>query len=187
MLHLGINRLGGRLELIQLEVTKQAYLVEARQKHLSRAIKDGFTHFMSFDDDQTFPANIIERCLEADKPIVVANYRKKLPNEVTCVCTAMDGKYLDSTNKTGLEQVVGIGMGCTFIQIDKMKHVPGPYFAVLWDKAKDRLVIEDGVFSEIMRANGIEMWADHDLSREVGHIGEVTYLVPPLNLKEEVK
>ena len=41
-----------------------------------------------------------------------------------------------------------------------------------------KMWIEDTVFSYLLWNHGVEMWCDHDLSREIGHVGEFEYRLP---------
>src|SRR5581483_9447911 len=137
----------GRLAKVELVVKAQAYLVKARNDHLVEAISGDYTHFLSLDDDMTFPPDLVDKLLAADKPFVTCNYRKKKP-ELDCVCGYPDGSAVSSTNKTGLERVHSMGMGITMVRLADIRHVPGPYFAVFWNG--DECVIEDGVFSNVL-------------------------------------
>ena len=172
------NRLGGRLQDIQLHVQKNAYLVCARNDSLTKAIDGGFTHYLSLDDDMAFNADVVDRLIAHDKPVITANYRKKTPERVEYVCGDLEGEMLDTTCRTGIERIGSMGMGMTLIDLATIKHVPRPYFAVLWDKAKEKFIIEDGVFSALLREKNVEVWTDHDVSRQVGHVGEFMF-VPP--------
>lgn len=185
MLHLGLFRLNGKLAGISLRVTNQAYLVASRQDHLTSAITEGFTHWLSFDDDMTFPENTVERLLTHNKDVVTCNYRKKTPDRIEYVCSDLNGKMLDSTDQTDLVRIGSMGMGVTMVDINKIKHIPGPHFAVIWSKELNRFIIEDAVFSEVLKEHGIELWCDQELSQEVGHVGEVEF-TPPVIQKDIV-
>lgn len=180
MLNLGMNKLGGRLEDVKLAVTRQAYLVAARNDHMMMAIAEGFTHILYLDDDMTFPGDIVERLLAADKPVITCNYRKKNVKGLDYVCSTLAGEMLSSTTKTGLEQIGAMGLGMTLIKVDAVRNIPPPFFAVIWQKGLGTYLIEDGVFSLLLREHRVELWCDHDTSRHVGHVGEVQFNVPPV-------
>lgn len=179
MLHLGLHHLGGRLACLQTCIKTQAYLVTARNELLCSALDEGYTHFLSLDDDMVFPADLVEQMLAHDLPVVTANYRKKTDERLECVCTDFTGKNLDSTGKTGLEPIRGMGMGCTLIKLDAIRHVPRPFFAVVWNRDFNDYIIEDGVFSLKLAEYGVPIHCDHDLSRQVGHVGAKQYWLPP--------
>ncbi len=147
-------------------------LSEARQKALDEAITGEFTHWLSLDDDHAFPPNILDGMFAHKKDIITANYRKKLP-EVVGVCIGMDGKFVDSTGKTGLEQIHLMGGGMFLADISKIKPIARPHFEVRYT-AKG-YYDQDTFFSALMRENGVEIWCDHDLSQKVQHIGDYAY------------
>ncbi len=184
-LHLGMNGVKGadgknRLERCALMVNHGAYLTIARESHMVKAKAEGFTHLLSLDDDMTFPVDCVERMLAHDKAVVTCNYRKKIQDRTEMICASLDGGMVDSANKTGLEKIAGMGMGITLIDVAKVAHVPRPYFEVLWDEDKQEFDIEDGVFSLRLRNHDVDLWCDHDLSQEVGHVGEVEFLIPKI-------
>ena len=176
-LHLGLRHLDGRLAQVNLSITGQAHPSTTRNAHIVHALADGYTHFLSLDDDQTFPPDLVEKMLASQKPVLTGNYRKKRMDLVEHVCAGMDGKTLDSTHRTGLERCKAMGNGMALIELDAIRHIRPPYYAALWQN--DRYMIEDEVFSLLLGQNGVEIWCDHDLSREIGHVGEYEYRLPP--------
>jgi hypothetical protein len=175
--NLGRNGLGGRLKGLRVKIARQAHPSMTRGEHLAEALDEGFTHFLSLDDDQTFPANVVERMLDAEKPVVTCNYRKKIM-EVEYVCSGLDGQMLDSTHRAGLERIKAMGMGMVLIELSAIRHVPRPYFGAFWNRDEDKMWIEDTVFSYLLWTHNVELWCDHDLSREIGHVGEYEYRLP---------
>lgn len=178
MFNLGLKHLDGRLNGLTLKVARQAHPSMTRGEHLTEALKDGFTHFLSLDDDQTFPADVVERMLAAAKPILTCNYRKK-QEKLEYVCSGVDSQMLDSTHKTGLERIKAMGMGMALIDLAAIAHIQPPYFSAVWNADEGKMWIEDTVFSYLLWNHGVEMWCDHDLSREIGHVGEFEYRLPP--------
>lgn len=175
--NLGYTRLGGRLAGLRMTIARQAHPSMTRNDHLVQAQAEDFTHFLSLDDDQTFPGDVVERMLGAEKPIVTCNYRKKVM-EVEYVCSNLDGQMLDSTHATGLEHIKMMGMGMALIDLAALKDLPAPYFGAIWNADTGKYVIEDEFFCRQLWSRGIEIWCDHDLSREIGHVGEIEYLPP---------
>lgn len=177
MFHIGRTGLGGRLSGLRMTINRQAHPSTTRNEHLVQAQADGFTHLLSLDDDQTFPGDVADRLLAHAKPIVTCNYRKK-QMELEYVCSGIDGAELNSTHAKGLERIKAMGMGMTFIDLACLKDIPQPYFAAVWNKDENQYWIEDKVFSYLLWNAGVEVWCDHDLSREIGHVGEYEYLLP---------
>ncbi len=175
--HLGYNRLGGRLAGLRMCISRQAHPSMTRNDHLVQAQAEEFTHFLSLDDDQTFPGDVVDRMLSAEKPVVTCNYRKKVP-EIEYVCSDLDGQMLDSTHRTGIERIKMMGMGMALIDLSAIKDVHAPYFGAIWNTDTSTYVIEDEFFCRLLWTRGIEIWCDHDLSRQIGHIGEIEYIPP---------
>jgi hypothetical protein len=175
--HLGYSRLGGRLGGLRMCIARQAHPSMTRNDHLVQALAEGFTHFLSLDDDQTFPGDVVERMLAAEKPVVTCNYRKKVM-EVEYVCSDIDGRMLDSTHRTGIERIRMMGMGMALIDLAALADVPAPYFGAIWNVDTGKYVIEDEFFCRLLWARGVEVWCDHDLSRQIGHVGEHEYMPP---------
>lgn len=167
---------------VNLVFSRQANIVASRNEHIMMAQAEGYTHFLSLDDDMTFPSNALNRMLEAGKPVIVANYRKKTADKIECVCSGNDGLSLDSTGRTGLEPVLSFGMGLTLIDLACLADIPPPFFAVVWNKSHNAFMIEDAVFASILREHKVEVWVDHDLSQEIGHIGDYEYRLPPVTI-----
>lgn len=178
MLQLGLEKLGGRMEGLALTIARQAHPSITRNEHLTQALAEGFTHFLSLDDDQTFPADVVERMLASAKPVLACNYRKKTDERVEYTCSDINGDMLNSTGRMGLEPITAMGMGMALIDLRAMAHVPAPYFAVIWNKDKGSYLIEDAVFSLLLREHNVALWCDHELSQDIGHVGEKEYRLP---------
>ena len=168
------------IRALNIVFSRQANICASRNEHIVNAIKEGHTHLLSLDDDMTFPHDAVFRMLKHRKPILVANYRKKVQDKVECVCSGLDGNSLSSEGKTGLELIRGFGMGLTLIDLRAIAHIPPPYFAVVWNKANNTYMIEDAIFAAILAEHKIEAWVDHDLSQSVGHVGDYEYRLTPL-------
>lgn len=181
MLYLGYNHIGGRLDGLQLTVTSQAYLITARQTHLDEALASGATHILYLDDDMTFPHDIVDRMVAHNKPVVTVNYRKKDPDNVLFVCSDINNKPIESRGKTGIEQIFAGGMGATLIDLSKIRHIPKPHFGVIYHKDAGKFIIEDCFFANVMKHNGVDIWVDHDLSQQVGHVGEAEFRISKVN------
>ncbi len=152
------------------------------------------THMLFLDSDMTFPSNTLERLLAHRKPVVACNYAvKKVPPYP--VTTYMDGSYVyTNEDSQGLESVGAIGMGVVLIERPVLDAIPRPRFLVGWREKQKSYVGEDIFFCNLLHAKGIPILIDHDLSKEVGHIGQFTWLnaysgfttpvVPPYDIGE---
>lgn len=164
--------LGCKLTQLYPEIAAQAScLSQARQSALTKAIKGNFTHWLSLDDDMLFTPNIVDRLISHGKDVVTANYRRK-SEKVSGVCMGLDGGIIDSTRKTGLEQIGWMGGGMFLADIENIKDIPAPHFEVSWCKEREDYYDQDNYFSAKLRQYGKEIWCDHDLSQEIVHVGD---------------
>jgi len=147
----------------------------SREANLREALDKGYTHILMLDDDMIFPDNTVERLLSHNKPFIACNYMKKGNGEPTA--QDMEGKFINSAERTGIESVYSVGLGVVLIELDAIRHVGAPHFAVLWDSERKIYWGEDLYFCELVRGSAppVEVWCDHDLSRSVAHVGDYGY------------
>jgi hypothetical protein len=170
---------GHTLTNLYPEIAAQAScLSQARQSSLTKAINGGFTHWLSLDDDMQFPQTIVDDLIAHHKPIVTANYRRKNADVVSGVCMGLDGQIIDSTGKTGLEQIGWMGGGMFLANIESIQHIPAPHFEVSWCEERQDYYDQDNYFSAKLRQHGIELWCDHDLSQKIAHVGDYHFKFP---------
>jgi hypothetical protein len=75
----------------------------------------------------------------------------------------------------GLERCHVLGTGVLCIQAQALMRVPYPWFAMPWLEEEERFVGEDLYFMGLCRQVGVEVYVDHDISWEIGHIGTYVY------------
>jgi hypothetical protein len=128
----------------------------------------GATHVLWLDADMTFPPDVALRLLAHDRDIVAANYvTRAAPNRPTAY---RDGRPVASHDATGLEEVDHVGMGVFLMRASVAADLPRPRF---WYSTPTET--EDVYFCRLLRAAGHRIWIDHDLSQQVGHIGQHTF------------
>lgn len=132
------------------------------------ALDGNATHVLFVDDDQMFPPDTIHRLLAHDLDIVGANIVRKESNPRT------NSRKLNSTecawtykDSTGLEEVDFVGTGLILIKTEVFKKLGMPYY--FYDIEKQ--IGEDVFFCNRARDNGYKVYIDHDLSKEVKHVG----------------
>jgi len=164
---------------MQLLSKKGSILPQLRQRAINAAQQAKATHLLFIDSDMTFPADTMHRLVAADRPIVAANCATKmLPSSPTARLkndhkTAGDLVY--SHDKRGLQRVWRVGTGIMLIRMSAIAHIPAPHFGITWvDELQDHQG-EDWFFCALMEKHGIPIMVDHDLSRNIGHVGRYTY------------
>lgn len=142
-----------------------------RIKMVRDAIENGCDYIFFIDDDMNIPMQALILLLARDKEIVAANCaRKELPPRPTA--QGFDGMCVyTSETSTGLEKVKSIGTGMMLINLRVFGSLAQPWFCE--DPIKE--VGEDVYFCGKAREAGFDIWIDHDLSKDVGHIGEFEF------------
>ena len=173
MHHLLTSGLDGRLKALDFRSMIQASnLSQAREISLREAINKNYTHWLCLDDDMVFPVNVVDVLLAHDKTVVTTNYCRKKIGENLGVNCDLDAQKIDSSKKTGLEEVGFAALGCALLRVQDLKDIPSPRFEVVWSPEREDYWSEDMVFSALMRKNNIPLWCDHDLSKAIRHVGD---------------
>lgn len=146
-------------------VSQGTILPNQRTQLTKRVIEKLFSHILFIDSDMRFPEDTIERLMSHDKDIIGANCRQRQSELTTTGITSLA--------KTGLEEVEKIGFGVTLIKTDLFMKIPEPWFATPFDG--EQFVGEDIFFCRKAKENGFKIFVDHDLSKEVKHIGSYEF------------
>lgn len=167
--------------------TSSGTLLSTQRTDLARdAIEAGCTHTMWLDSDMRFPKDIISRLLARDVPIVAGNYAKRrMPvGPVAAKLQSPDSHeqagskiipIYTEADSTGLEEVDYVGMGAMLVKREVYEKMEEPWFAIGWaEKVKDFLG-EDVFFCRRARDYGYPTMVDHDVSKEIYHIGSFEY------------
>jgi glycosyltransferase involved in cell wall biosynthesis len=161
---------GERIDLL-LNNSLNAGLCMNRIALVRKALEKGCGFILFLDDDMRLPTDMLLRLLEARKDIVGCNYvRKELPPR--SIAAGFDGNCVYTTEKsTGLQKVKSLGFGAILIKTSVFLKVREPWF--FEDPVKE--IGEDVHFCYRAREAGYEIWIDHDLSKDVVHIGQFQY------------
>lgn len=142
-----------------------------RIKCVRKAIEHECDYILFIDDDMSVPMQTLMLLLARQKPVIAANCaRKELPPRPTA--KGFDGNYVYTKESSeGVERVFSVGTGIMLIHTDVFKEIEEPWFC------EDPVagVGEDIWFCKKVREAGIEIYIDHDLSKDVGHIGDFNY------------
>lgn len=154
------------------------YIESARQDLLETAIKENVSHLLWVDADMRFPKDGLLRLMAHNKEIVGTNYSKRgIPPEYTAIKKiGMPSTKLETVHdSTGLEKVEALGFGFVLFDLrlmrEKIAAWPKPWFANVWREDVQKLVGEDVYFCERAREDGVKIFVDHDLSKEITHLG----------------
>lgn len=191
LLGLVTQPLKGGLRLAKEPVVRWCYhrssaLPQNRHNLVREAQKMGVSHLLFLDDDMTFPADTLGRLLARGALVAAANCTTRaLPIIPTAV---KNDQRVPSAGKTGIELVDQVGCAVMLIDMKVFDRVPLPWFKFEWDEAyPDTYCSEDMYFCKKVRAQGIGIAIDHDLSQQIGHVGEMEYahsMIDPAELAE---
>lgn len=159
--------------------TSQGTLIVNQRADLAKsALKAGADYILWLDTDMRFPKDVLDRLLAHKKPIVAANYAtRRLPVDTVAFRLHENGGWetVKTGNKTGLEKVEAVGMGVMLMDTKVLKEMPQPWFSITYHQNSDEYSGEDIFFCYKANKLGHEVLIDHDLSREVKHIGSFEF------------
>jgi hypothetical protein len=157
-----------------LRFVQSTYVHVGREVVLSEAMQIGATHVLWLDTDMTFPEDAALRLARHAKPIVACNYVMR--NDRQMFTAERAGVTVETRpESTGLEAVDSVGFGVLLMRTDVALDLVRPWFCHGRNPETGADVGEDRMFCRAVRAAGYEILIDHDLSKEIGHIGQHTY------------
>jgi hypothetical protein len=167
-----------RPEIVLIAI--DGHLPDVRTRILGEAVREKCTHLLWLDSDMLFPPDTLHRLLRHNLPIVGANYPRRIfPHLPTAHYGGPDaqGGVVWSENKTGTEIVKHVGFGCVLMDMRLVDAVDPPYFVFSPDGQHGLTTRGEDVYfcEKLLRDAGVPSHVDHDLSHEIGHIGEQVF------------
>lgn len=137
------------------------------------------THLLFIDTDQTFPKDTAHRLLQHGKQVVGCNIAtKQIPASTTARQKSENfwgiPVYTDP-NSPRLEKVWRLGAGIMLLDMRVFEKIGLGCFQILWIEAIQDYQGEDWSMCQALERTGVDIWVDHQLSDEVGHLGEYEY------------
>lgn len=158
---------------------RTSLLPRSRQEMLEDAILQRCTHALMVDTDQSFPPATAHRLIAHEVGCVAANIATKTIPAMPTARLKGHGTFgvpVDSLGqKFGLEKVWRVGTGLMLLDLAVMKSIPKPWFEVHYSVEQAQFIGEDWFFCAKLEEAGVDIHIDHDLSREVGHVGNYAY------------
>lgn len=151
------------------------YIHCGRELVLEAAIRRGMSHLLWLDTDMSFPRSAAVQLYAHERAIVGCNYRTRRQGSDKFTALREDGSTVETLEHSrGLEEVGALGFGCVLMQLDVVSRLHRPWFRHgLNEQLGD--VGEDIMFCRALRQAGHAIHLDHDLSKEIGHVGTYTY------------
>ncbi len=158
---------------VEMDWVASTYIHVGREWFLEASMKQGATHVLWLDTDMRVPRETAVLLALHERPIVACNYRVR---QASGLFTAFRGESRVPTTErsTGLEAVEYVGMGAMLMRTDVVTDLGRPWFRHgLNELGGD--VGEDVMFCRGLGHAGHTIYIDHDLSKQVKHIGEHEY------------
>lgn len=152
------------------------YVHCGREAVLEKALAWQATHILWLDTDMRFPPDLALRLARHNRPVVACNCVMRDPR---LIFTAQrDGKRIATTpESTGLEAVDAIGTAVMLMRTDVVADLQRPWFTH-GRTASGADIGEDLMFCQSLRSADQQIYIDHDLSKEIGHVGQHTFRPP---------
>ena len=162
-------------DAISLKISQGTLIANQRAELCLDAMREKCTHVLFIDSDMRFPHDMIERLLQHDLDIVATNCaRRRMPTGPTAQIYKENGErelVYTMPESIGLQEVGSVGMGVMLIKANVFAKLAEPWFETPWRHDKRGYIGEDVFFCKKARDAGFKIWIDHDVSKEIGHIG----------------
>lgn len=164
----------------RLHNKRGSILANMREWMIQDALKNDATHVLFIDSDQTFPCDLFHRLMQHNKNVVAANITTKMlpPSTTARLKGGVHGVPLITNEAdTDLVKVWRVGTGIMLLDLNLFKRegMQGPWFNQRWNEKLNAYVGEDWAFCEKLEQAGVGIYVDQGVSRDVGHIGKLTY------------
>lgn len=145
-----------------------------RNDIVEKALKEGCTHLIMMDVDQTYPVNTIPRLLSHNLPIVGCRVHRRYPpfdslmlkiKEIDDRTNSYDS--VDDWEEGELLEVDATGAGCLMFNMEVFRKLPYPWFKFR-KQPGGGIVGEDIGFCQDLKAAGYKIFVDTSL--ECGHL-----------------
>lgn len=164
-------------------------IVDQRVDLALEAQKSKCDYILWMDNDMRFPKDALIRLLNHKKDIVAANYVTRELPPVPISFNITDDKWVRIRTKTdskGLEKVNGTGMGLMLTSMKVFEKMPRPWFHIGYSTVNHKFLGEDILFCMRAEKLGYETFIDHDLSKQVSHIGSLEFRHEHVEDDEEI-
>lgn len=138
------------------------------------------THLLFLDTDHTFPPDLIHKLAEGGKLVVAANcVTKQIPANPTARSKNPANPkgeivYTDP-HSHGLERVWRVGTGVMLINMKVFEKIGNGVWDMKYLPEADTYQGEDWSFCEACEQAGIPLYINHDVSKQVGHVGNYEF------------
>jgi hypothetical protein len=147
----------------------------ARRNLTDIFLKSDFDYAWWVDSDMKFPIDAPIKLLKRGVPLVGANYRRRrFPNPGFTGMMGKAGQYTElvtDDNSPPMEKVDVLPHGMMMVHRSVYEKIPQPHYLQDYIPEINLEIGEDIYFCDKAKQAGFDCWCDHDLSKEIAHIG----------------
>lgn len=151
----------------------------ARRNLTDIFMNSGFDYAWWVDSDMKFPIDAPIRLLNRGVPLVGCNYRRRrFPNPGFTGMMGQPGNFTElvtDDNSPAMQDVDVLPHGCVMVHRSVYEKIPQPHYIQDFDANLNLEIGEDIYFCRKAREAGFQVWCDHELSKEIAHIGIFHY------------
>ena len=166
---------------IDLFTSAGTLIFDQRNNLVKTALEVKADYLLFVDADMRFPKDTLKILMAHDKDIIGVNattrsepVKPTAKNMLINEDGSIDWMPIYSNDKTGIEKADGIGCGIMLIKRKVVETIEEPYF-YFEQLPGNRILGEDIYFCVKAKDAGFETWVDHDLSKQIKHIGQYVY------------
>jgi hypothetical protein len=160
---------------VLLFTSRGTIIPQQRTELVKHALENEATHILWLDSDMRFPKEVLNRLLAHGESIVGANYSTRRPPITPTAAHPNNEHEYTTPESTGLVEVTRMGMGCMLVDMKVYRDMPAPWFALGFVPSVNDFVGEDVFFCQKAKSLGFPVLVDHDLSKDIVHLGEFPY------------
>jgi hypothetical protein len=183
MTHFMVARVGQyKSQCARLCNTRGSILANLRVDIVRAALEQDASHILWIDSDQTFPKDTLHRLIQREVDVVAANIAtKSIPAKTTARRRPEPGEpnsgmpVFSDPDSPPMQKVWRVGTGLMLVRTKVFRKIGLNVFGQPWREDWQKYQGEDWSMCEAMEAAGFDIWVDHVLSREVGHLGEYEF------------
>lgn len=166
----------------RLSNARGSILANLRVDIVRSALEHKASHVLWLDSDQTYPKETLHRLIARDVDVVAANIAtKRIPAQPTARRRPVGNEpnsgmpvYTDPDSPP-MEKVWRVGTGVMLVKTRVYEKTGLNVFGQPWREDWQKYQGEDWSMCEAIENAGFDIWVDHELSRQVGHLGEYEY------------
>lgn len=146
-----------------------------RNDCVEKALHEGCTHGIFMDTDQIYPVNTIPKLLSHKLPVVGCRVHRRYPPfdslmlKIQEIDSHTNGyEPIDEWEENSLVEVDATGGGCLMFDMEVFRKIPYPWFEFKKQEGTGRIIGEDILFCQKLKAAGYKIFVDSSL--ECGHL-----------------